>query len=403
MIRAATKRYFNAYRGLPKEVWLLALVLFVNRSGTMVLPFLTLYLTSELKLNEASAGQMLSVYGLGSMLGAYFGGRLSESLGSFRLQTICMFLSVPLFLIIPLWNSWQGISVSLLVLAIFYEAVRPANATSIALVTNAENRSRAFALQRLAANLGFSFGPAIGGLLASVNFVLLFVVDALTTLLAALALLYFFRMQRNDHHPAESENLNKTISPLQDKRFVFFLTLMLFANIVFMQFLVTYPLYLHDHFALNKQQIGLMFAVNTSVIVLFEMILIDYTKQWPLVRMMGWGYFLCCMGFGILPFGNTGIYCVFAMLVVTLGEMLSFPNSAAYIANTCQAGIEGRYMGWYTLTHSLAWVIAPILGASIYGVNKEALWIAALMTGVVVLLGFRQLEGLVSDDETALH
>ncbi|MCG8451329.1 MAG: MFS transporter [Pirellulales bacterium] len=389
MIRTASRRYLAAYRGLPRNVWLLALVLFVNRSGMMVFPFLALYLTNELEFSDASAGWMMSVYGIGSIGGAYLGGRLSESFGALRVQTVCMFLAVPLFLLAPLWDSWPQIAASLFVLALANEAVRPANNTAIARVTDNDTRPRAFALQRLASNLGFSIGPALGGHIAKVHYALLFVVDALTTLLAALALLYFFRMRRHENPANEQQPVTTGKSPLSDRRFVLFLALMLATYIVFMQFLVTYPLYLHDHFGLEEHQIGYLFAVNTLTIVLFEMVLVDYARRWSLVRLIGWGSFLACLGFGMLPFGSSTAYCVLAMIVVTIGEMLSFPSSTAYVARLSPPGNEGRYMGWATLIHSLAWVVAPTLGATIYGINPEAVWYGALAVGVVVLAGFR--------------
>lgn len=391
MISAASQRYLDAYRGLPRDVWLLALVLFVNRCGAMVLCFLTLYLTSQIYLTEVTASRMLAIYGLGSVAGGYLGGRLSERFGAFRVQTVCMFVAVPLLLLIPLWTSWQAIGLSLLVLALFAEAVRPANATAIARVTTSENRSRAFALQRLAANLGFSFGPAIGGVLAKINYQLLFVVDALTTFAAACILLHFFRMRRveNPERPALVTSNNK--SPLRDRQFVGVLALIVVTFVVFIQFLVTYPLYLRDHYGLEENQIGLIFAVNTSIIVLFEMVLIDYVRRWPLLQTIGWGSFLACVGFGMLPFGTTVQYAVLAMIVVTIGEMLAFPTTMAYVSQRAPSGTEGRYLGWYTVAHSVAWIAAPLLGATLYGITRELVWYVGLGVAVVVLVGYQVL------------
>ncbi len=389
MIRAASQRYLDAYRGLPRDVWLLALVLFVNRSGAMVLCFLTLYLTSQIELTEVAAARMLAIYGLGSVGGAYFGGRLSEVFGAFRVQTVCMFVAVPLLLLIPLWNSWPAIGFSLLLLALFAEAVRPANATAIARVTDPELRPRAFALQRLAANLGFSFGPAIGGMLAKIDYTLLFVVDALTTLLAATILLYFFRMRRVENPDSPPPPAPSNESPLKDRTFVAFLVLMFVTFVVFMQFLVTYPLYLRDHYGLEENHIGLLFAVNTVIIVLFEMVLIDYVRRWPLVQTIGWGSFLACVGFGMLPFGATGAYAVLSMVVVTIGEMLAFPTTMAFVAQRAPHGSEGRYMGWYTVAHSVAWIAAPLVGATLYGISREMVWYCGLAVAVAVLLGYQ--------------
>src|SRR5688572_29748277 len=125
MLHAMISRYRTAYAGLPREVWWLALVLFVNRSGAMVLPFLTLYLTRKLEFSEALAGWMVSVYGIGAVCGAYLGGRLSERFGAIRFQTVCMFLAAPGFVFIPLWQTWPAIAANLFAVSLIAEAVRP--------------------------------------------------------------------------------------------------------------------------------------------------------------------------------------------------------------------------------------------------------------------------------------
>lgn len=397
MLRAALRRYRAAYAGLPREAWLMALVLFINRAGTMVIPFLTLYLTSQLKMSEAAAGRLISVYGVGSICGAYLSGRLSESFGAVRLQTVCMFLTAPGYYLIGQWHSWPPIAASLFFLSVANEAVRPANATAITKLTTPENRTRAFALQRLALNLGFSFGPAIGGVLATINFRLLFICDAATSLLAGFTLLYFFRMRHVESPNGHAETPAVRVSPLEDRVFVAFVMLSVTTMLVFMQFNTTYPLFLRDHFHLSKPLIGLMYAVNTSIIVAVEMLLIDSVKRWPLIRTIGWGSALTCVGFGMLPFGSSTAYAVLAMVVVTIGEMLSFPLAAAFVANRSQQGSESLYLGWYVMMHSIALVVGPAVGAAMYQVNHNAPWIAGLGIAVVVATGFQLLAARVGD------
>lgn len=398
MFQATLQRYRAAYAGLPREAWLMAIVLFVNRAGTMVMPFLTLYLTSQLGMSDAAAGRMISVYGVGAICGAYLSGRLCERFGAVRLQTVCMFLSAPGYLLIGMWNTWPPIAASLFFLSVVSEAVRPANATAVTKLTTPENRTRAFALQRLAANLGFSIGPAIGGVLATVDYRLLFLVDAATTLLAAAALLGFFRMRHVEAPNGRHVLATAPASPLRDRTFVAFLALSLATMMVFLQFGSTYPLYLRDHFGMSKPLIGLMFAVNTSIIVAVEMLLLQSLKHWPLLRTIGAGSFLACVGFGILPFGNSMSYAVLAMVVVTVGEMLSFSLSAAFVANRSAPGAESLYLGWYVATHALAWVVGPAIGAAIYEVHPNATWYWALGMAVAILAGY-QLLATRSGDE----
>jgi MFS family permease len=397
MIAAIASRYREAYGGLPREAWLLAFALFVNRAGTMVMPFLTLYLTSRLGMSEAAAGRMISVYGVGAICGAYLSGRLCERIGAVRVQTVCMFVSAPGYLLIGAWDTWPPIAVSLFCLSLVNEAVRPANATAVTKLTTPENRTRAFALQRLALNLGFSIGPVVGGVLATVDFRWLFIVDAATTLLAATALLWFFGMRRLEERVDEHEAPTARISPLADRTFVAFLGLSLATMMVFFQFGSTYPLYLRDHFLLSELGIGLVFAVNTLLIVAVEMLLLGAVKEWPLLRTIGWGSCLACVGFGMLPFGSSPSYAVLAMIVVTIGEMLSFSLAAAFVANRGPRGSESLYLGWYATTHSLAYVIGPALGAAIYQVNPAATWYAGLGMAAVILPGYYALAARMGD------
>jgi predicted MFS family arabinose efflux permease len=392
MFRLTIQRYRAAYSGLPREVWLLAVVLFVNRCGSMVLPFLPLYLTSELHMSEASAGRLIAFYGVGAICGAWFGGRLVRSVGAIRLQTLCLFLSVPAFLLIPLWKDWLAIGASLFGLSLISEAVRPANGVAVTQRTTAANRTRALALNRLAVNLGLTFGPALGGALATIHFGLLFVVDALTTLAAAVAMLYFFGFRKPEQLPPSDSHESNGMTPLRDGVFVSFLALMLVNSIVFFQLLSTYPMYLRDHFDFTEPMIGIMFSINTVVIVAFEMLLIDAIRNWSLVRTIGWGCFLSCAGFGMLPFGSSVWYAVVAMLVLTVGEMLSLPLSTGFVANRTTHHNAGLYLGWYTVMFSIGSVLGPVIGSSIYGVSRDAVWLASLGVGVVVLAGFHILD-----------
>jgi predicted MFS family arabinose efflux permease len=365
----------------------LALVLFVNRTGTMVVPFMTLYLTSELEMSEASAGRMISVHGVGAVCGAYLGGWLAHRFGAIRVQTSCMFLAAPLYWTIGLWTAWPAIALNLFVLSVVGEGVRTANATSIAAMSSGENRTRAFALNRLAANLGFSIGPVVGGVLSEIDYSLLFLADAGTTLLAALALLAFFRMRR-DPVVDEAAAPTSRVSALHDRVFLAVCGLFLVSLAVFFQATSTYPLYLRDHYGLSNDEYGQMWMINTLGIVAFEMVLLDAIKHWPLLRTIGCGCFLTCLGFGILPLTDSVLFAVLAMVVVTVGEMLSFSLSAGFIAGRAPRGSEATYMTWYTSTFALAAVLGPTIGAAIYEAHPDALWYGALATGVFVLAGF---------------
>ncbi|MBE0711236.1 MAG: MFS transporter, partial [Candidatus Aminicenantes bacterium] len=169
--------YRQAYRGLPRRAWILFAVNLVNSSGAMVIFFLSLYLTRNLGLSPARAGQALSLYGVGSLAGAFIGGWLADRIGSITVQkaslTVCGILLLVLGQVRLIW----GILPLLFGLALFAGMLYPANATSMSHICPPEMQVKGFALNRLANNLGATIGPAVGGFLALSDYRLLFWAD----------------------------------------------------------------------------------------------------------------------------------------------------------------------------------------------------------------------------------
>jgi predicted MFS family arabinose efflux permease len=190
MLQASAQLYKNAYSGIPRPVWWLALVMFVNRCGTMVIPFMTVYLTTR-GFSLAQAGYVMAAFGTGSIVGSYLGGKLTDRLGSYRVQIFSLLLNGVLFIVLGQMRTLTQFAVCIFVLSSVGEAFRPANSVAIANYSDDFNRIRCYALNRLAINLGWSIGPAVGGILASVNYNLLFWTDGLTCIAASMVLLFF--------------------------------------------------------------------------------------------------------------------------------------------------------------------------------------------------------------------
>ena len=179
----------NPWRDLKRmnrEVWLLCATSLINRMGTMVLPFLVLYLTREMGLAAGRAGFVLAAYGVGSLVSAPLSGKLCDRIGALRVMKGSLFLSGLLFVAYPWIKSYSGILAISFVLALVGDAFRPASMVILTELVPSEDRKVAFALYRLALNLGMSVGPAVGGFLAMISFPSLFYVDGTTCILAAL-------------------------------------------------------------------------------------------------------------------------------------------------------------------------------------------------------------------------
>ena len=379
-MQAITKLYKEAYSGIPRDLWLLAVVALINRSGTMVLPFLSLYLTAERGVSPAEAGQLIAVYGVGAMVGAYLGGWLSDHIGAIRAQQLSLVTSGAGFLVLGAVRERCAIATALFFVSIVVEAFRPAVMASFAERSSDESRAKAFAFLRLAANLGVSIGPAIGGVLALYSYRWLFVADAATCWLAAILLL-----KLPPDHKGTSPESEQTAprSPWRDLPFLHLLGVIVVSASVLFQIFSTLPLYLREHIGYRENTIGMLLALNALLIVAFEMVLIHSIANRDRLRVVGIGLFLLCAGYGLMPYGTSFAYLAFTVCVWTLGEMLYLPIVNVIVSERAGHGVQGRYMGMLTMAFSLAFIIAPLAGTYTYETfGPRALWQAVGVLGV---------------------
>lgn len=366
MLARSIQLYRNSFSGLSREVWLLAVVMLINRSGTMVVPFLTIYLTQQLGFTLGQAGLVMSCFGAGSILGTFIGGRLTDRIGYYPVMFWSLFLGGAMFLLLMWMETLVGLCVTIFFLSMIADAFRPANMSSVGAYSSPQNITRSISLIRLAVNLGFAVGPALGGILAtSLGYKWLFVVDGVTCMAAA----FFFRAYLKpkpipaDQKPAEPILQEKTISPYRDKTFLIFGGLMLLTGIAFMQLFSTLPVYLKQEYGLSESLVGGLLALNGLLIAIVEMPLIysieGKYQRFALIRL---GAILIGFSFLVLNFGHwTGLLLI-SILAITLGEMANFPFSNSFAVDRSKAANRGQYMALYSMIFSLAHVIAPALG-----------------------------------------
>ena len=383
MLKKTISMYREAYAGLPGGAWLLAAAEFINRCGFMVLVFLNIYLTRYLGLSLLKAGNVLGAYGLGAIAGGYLGGLLVDKIGIRQVMLASLVLSAVTLIAAAYVTAY----VPLLALLFFYglvsTALFPANDTAMSRFCFGEMRSKGFALRRLAANLGITFGPVIGGFLILVNYRLLFWVDGLTTLASAVVVALFIKNLPARVRTAEDQAPRPTRSPWHDGPFMAFMGLFLVLGLVFSQLFSTFNLYLNSVYGLRENQIGPLWAVNTILIVVIEMVLIHAVRRRSEMKIIALGTALIGIGFGLLPLGRGFLFAAMTVIVWTMGEILTMPLSGTVVAS--RAGdATGRYMGMFSLNFSLSMFLAPLVGNWLFAhIGGDALW---PVMGVAALL-----------------
>ena len=386
------KIYIDSFKGLSSESWMLALVMLINRAGSMVLPFLGVYMTDHLDFSIKDAGIVLSFFGIGSVVGSYVGGMITDKIGEFKVQTLSLLLSIPLFCIIPLFQTQVGMAFIMFTLSCISEAFRPANSVAVSKYAKSENITRAFSLNRMAVNLGFSIGPALGGILSTISYDFLFYTNGAAALLAAITYVAFFRKRnyRNTETPKNITEL-KPLSPYKDTKFVLFCILCLTFSVCFFQLFNTLSIFYKNEAHLSQEYIGYILGYSGFIIVLLEMLLVQIAeKKFSLPFTLFFGTLLCGLSYAMLAFGVSIWFLVLAMTVLCIGEIWTLPFMATVTALRSGATNKGAYMGLLGIAFSVSFIITPFLGTRIaenYGF--ETLWIGTGVLMTLTAIGFK--------------
>jgi len=387
MIKASIAVYRNAYLGLSSPTWWLAFVMFVNRAGTMVLPFMTVYLREKMNFSIGEAGWEIGLFGLGAILGNFAGGRLTDKIGFSQVQFWSLFLNGVLFIVLGWMQTFWQIGACMFIIGTVGEAFRPANAAAIAYYSLPENITRSYSLNRLAINLGFSIGPALGGLL---SYQYLFWVDGLTCILASLCLraaLPTVVVPKREH----ASRKIKGSSVWSDKVYLRFALLIFLISLCFLQMFSLLPVFFKEHLNLNKPVIGLVLGMNGFVIAIIEMVLVYKLegKRSP-VQYISLGAFLIGLSYLMLNLPLAGLsLAVCAMLTITFGEMLMFPFVNTFWVSRSNEYNRGQYASVYSMSFACGNVLAPSFGAQVVqNSNYSVLWYTVFALCVIASICF---------------
>ena len=393
----------NPWRGLkniPRNVWLVAFSTLINRSGTMVLPFLVIYLTKVIGVSDTRAGLALAFYGVGALFTSPFVGKLSDKIGALRVMKISLFATGVVLILFSLVKNYYGILAMILGWSIISEAFRPANMSLLSEESEPEQRKTSFALNRLAINLGMSIGPVAGGFLSAVSFSFLFYVDGATSILAGLFLvLAHIHPKKEFTLPEEipdEENSGNEIpknsvrtSIFQGRKFLFFLLAIIPVELVFFQHFVAYPLYIVHQLGHTTSTFGLLITINTILIILTEVPLNNAMANIDDRKLLAVGSVLCAAGFGAMVISGNLWFIAATIVVWTFGEMIFFPASASYVSKVAPENRSGEYMGYFQMTFSFSLMFGPWFGTLIFdSFGSDVLWAGAFLFALITAASF---------------
>ncbi len=385
-IRGIWEEYPSSFRAL-------VLATFVDRLGaTMIFPFFALYVTQKFNVGMTEAGMLIAIFNVMGFIGNLIGGALTDRFGRRRLVIISLVLSAFSSISMGLVNDLYALYALAVVVGLLSDIGSPARGAMVADLLPKEKQTEGFGVLRVAGNLAWIVGPTVGGILAIQSFLLLFVLDAISSLITA-GIFYQFVPETAPaiDELGERQSILKTLAGyrtvLRDRIFILFIGVSITMLLAYLQMYSTLSVYLRDIHGISARGYGFLMSMNATVVVLFQFWLTRRIKPYPQLLMMSIGAALYMVGFTLFGFVATYVFFTVAMLIITIGEMIAIPVGQAVVAGLAPAEMRGRYMA----TYGLAWMLPAAIGPWGAGlimdqIDPNLVWyLAGLLSGLAVV------------------
>ncbi|MCB5994583.1 MFS transporter [Flavobacterium psychrophilum] len=387
------KKYFEGYKGFPKEIWVLALITFVNRAGTMVIPFMSKYLKEGLGFSYSQIGWIMVFFGIGSLIGTFLSGKISDKIGSYKVMVFSLFTSGLIFIGLQYVKTFSLLCFGIMLLTSVADMFRPAMMITLNSYVTKNQRTRALSLTRVAINLGFIFGPLLGGIIISVlGYNTLFFIDGGTCILAVLIFAYFVKEKKLLYKLNLKHISSDNYAPLKDHPFLLHWLITMLTGILFFQVFTTLPIYHRAQFGLTEFHSGLLLAFNGLLILLFEIPIVNYVEKnkIPKTLLIMIGLSIMSLSYLLLATINHPFVLIVMMFFMSFGVMLTFPFASAFVTARSHKNREGLFMSFFQMSYGFAHVLSAKTGMEI--IDKfgfRANWFVNFAIGIVgVLLSY---------------
>ncbi|KAA2239942.1 MFS transporter [Chitinophaga agrisoli] len=398
MLLKIAHTYRSSFSDLSRETWLLSFVLLVNRSSTMVAPFMSMYITQSKHRSIADAGLIITLFGVGAVLGSTVSGYFIDKFSFRAVQLFSSIIGGLLFLLFGHIDSFTGICIMTVLLSFVVEAFRPANAAAVAAYSTPENLTRSYSLNRLAMNIGWAVGSSMAGILAAINYHLLFWVEGGVYLVVGGLVLVLLPPAKPAVKPVTAvvSTAPAASSPWKDPYLFRFLLLVTIYMSCFMMLFRLVPVYWKEELHINEASIGLLMGLNGVLIAMLEMVLVRYweSRRSNMYYIVS-GVIATALGYGLLELRGmpSMLIAVGTVLFLTAGEMLAFPFINTVIMSRANEQTRGKYAASFAMTWSIAQIAGPGGGALLADSHGySVLWVVLVAACLVCAGGFQLLK-----------
>jgi MFS family permease len=402
-------RSLSALHGYDRRLWILCAGFVISSMGfAMIVPFVSLYFHEELGVPMSVVGIFFLITAVIRSAFQGYAGNLSDHVGRRHLMVRGQTARAVTFALMAVAVHWRfGFLAAAGILTLSYVAgsfFQPTAQAAVADVVPAERRISAYALVRVAHNLGWGIGPMLGGMVSEAGYAWLFVLGALTTGASAWLVGRFFRESWSPSPAVAAAGPERPSGPRwhdflavrRDRRFVLFLGLTLLVFLAMSQWLAMLPVFASETLGVSRSRLGLVFGLNGFMVVAFQLPVTRALRKWRLVDAVILGAFVYAVAFQSLAFAASYAAILAGMAAITTAELIATPPLTALVSLLAPEGRMGRYMGAYSLLASFSWSVGPFVGGLLLDLwidRPGLLWFPVAMLALAAALGFLRNRG----------
>lgn len=382
----------------PPAFRTLVIVTFIDHlGGALLFPFFALYITRKFGVGMTEVGVLFAAFSFSSFFGTTIGGALADQIGRRTLLIFSLISSSLSAVAMGLVDSLQAFYTLALLVGIFTDTGGPARKAMVADLLPEERHAEGFGIIRVAFNISATIGPAIGGFLATRSYLMLFLADAVISLISAFIVWRSLPETKPEPDPGEQpasmgRSFKGYLTVLKDGAFMVFLGASILLGLVYMNLNTTLGVFLRDVHGIPESGYGALLSLNAIMVVLLQFWITRRIESRPPMLMMALGALLYAIGFAM--YGFTSLYAIFiiAMVIVTIGEMFVAPVSQAIVARFAPKDMRGRYMAVFGFSFGVPFAVGPLLaGLVLDNLEPRLLWWVGGILGIAASVIYTQL------------
>ncbi len=394
-------RIRSAISGYPRPFWILFWGLLISRSGgSMVWPFLTIYMRQTLDVPLTTITLLLTLNSALGLVASFVAGPAVDRFGRKSAMVISLVANSIVFVGMSIASDLTSWAVLVALSGIFGPLYAVGANAMVSDLVGPDRRPGAYALLRMIANVGVALGPVIGGFLISYSYAFAFYAAAATDVVFVILILFFVPESVPEEERERAAESGGYGPILRDRSFLAFCAVYVLAAMAYAIMMVLLPVYIKENFGVPEQMYGFIMATNATMVVLFQYPITRLTERYNHLTVLAVGSLFYAIGVGSVALG-AGFYAFLtSMVILTIGEMIMIPTSTALAANMAPADMRGRYMGIYGLTWGIGFGTGPVIGGILNDrIAPAMIWIGGLVMGFAAAIGFVFLKRVIPSEK----